>query len=140
MNSHAGSRSNCGFRLDGRLSWRRQRGRGSTDGDVLSGAEAACREPSQSRRLLIHHVGPLEKKAVKVPLWADLRADPERGLAEIEGLLRRLETIDPVLRTVVELKVFEGLNAEEIAKRLNCSTISVNRNWQFARKWMKTEV
>jgi RNA polymerase sigma factor (TIGR02999 family) len=92
------------------------------------------------RRLLIHHARPLEKKAVKVPLWEDLRADPEGGLAEIEGLLRRLETIDPVLRTVVELKVFEGLKAEEIAKRLNCSTISVNRNWQFARKWMKNEV
>ncbi len=92
------------------------------------------------RRLLIHHARPLEKKAVKVPLWQDLRANPEEGLAHIEGLLRRLETIDPVLRTVVELKVFEGLKEEEIAKRLNCSVISVNRNWQFARKWMKTEV
>jgi RNA polymerase sigma factor (TIGR02999 family) len=92
------------------------------------------------RRLLIHHARPLEKKFVKVPVWDEIRASPETGLVEIDSLLRRLESIDPVLRTVVELKVFEGMTADEIALRLGCSLISVNRNWQFARKWLQTRL
>jgi RNA polymerase sigma-70 factor (ECF subfamily) len=92
------------------------------------------------RRLLIHHARPLEKRVLKVPLWEDLRSDPEAGLAEIEGLLRNLESIDPVLRTVVELKVFEGLTAEEVARRIGCPVITVNRNWQFAKRWLQTKV
>lgn len=92
------------------------------------------------RRLLIHHARPLEKKVLKVPLWEDLRSNPEASLAEIEGLLGNLETIDPALRTVVELKVFEGLTAEEIARGLGCPVITVNRNWQFAKRWLQTKM
>jgi RNA polymerase sigma factor (TIGR02999 family) len=92
------------------------------------------------RRLLIHHARPLEKKVLKIPIWDEIRANPDAGLIEIESLLRRLESMDPILRTVVELKVFEGMTAEEVAMRLKCSVISVNRNWQFARRWMQTKV
>lgn len=92
------------------------------------------------RRLLIHHARPLEQKAIKVPVWDDIRSNPETGIVEVETLLRRIEAIDPVLRTVVELRVFEGMTAEEISVQLNCSLISVNRNWQFARKWLKDKV
>jgi RNA polymerase sigma factor (TIGR02999 family) len=92
------------------------------------------------RRLLIHHARPLSKKAVKVPLWDDVRANPGENLAEIEKLLTRLGAIDPIVRTVVEMKVFEGLTAEEIAERLECATVTVNRHWQFARHWMKSEL
>ena len=92
------------------------------------------------RRLLIHHARPLEKRVLKVPLWEDLRINPEAGLGEIESLLRNLEAIDPALRTVVELKVFEGLTAEEISGRMACPAVTVNRNWQFARRWLQTKV
>jgi RNA polymerase sigma-70 factor (ECF subfamily) len=92
------------------------------------------------RRLLIHHARALSTKAIKVPLWEELRTDPEQGLSQIEGLLRQLEEIDPIIRTVVEFKVFEGCTAEEIAKRLGCSVATINRHWQFARHWMKTKV
>jgi RNA polymerase sigma factor (TIGR02999 family) len=92
------------------------------------------------RRLLIHHARPLSKKAVKVPLWDDVRANPGQNLAEVEELLTRLAAINPVIRTVVEMKVFEGMKAEEIAERLGCATVTVNRHWQFARHWMKSEL
>ena len=92
------------------------------------------------RRLLIHHARPLSKKAVNVPLWEDLRSAPEQSLVEIEGLLQQLATIDPRIRTVVEMKVFEGFTAEEIAQRLGCATVTVNRDWQFARHWMKSKI
>lgn len=92
------------------------------------------------RRLLIHHARPLSRKAIKVQVWEELRSAPDKNLVEIEDMLARLARIDPVLRTVVELKVFEGYKAEEIAKRLGCATVTVHRHWQFARHWMKTEI
>jgi len=91
------------------------------------------------RRLLIHHARPLSKKAVKIPLWDEMRADPEQSLMEIEGLLQQLESINPVIRTVVELKVFEGLTAIEIGKQLGFATVTINRHWQFARHWLKAK-
>lgn len=90
------------------------------------------------RRLLIHHARPLSKQATKVPVWEDLRSAPEKNLVEIEQMLERLERIDPIVRTVVELKVFEGHKAAEIAKKLGCATVTVHRHWQFARHWLKT--
>ena len=92
------------------------------------------------KRLLIHHARPLSSKAEKVPLWEDLTAAPDNSLAEVENLLGRLESIKPVIRTVVELKVFEGHTAEEIAQRLNVATVTINRHWQFARHWMRSEL
>lgn len=92
------------------------------------------------RRLLIHHARPAEKTVLKVPLWEEMRGNPEGNLAEIDSLLSNLEAMDPVLRTVVELKVFDGMTAEEIASRLGCSIVSVNRNWQFARHWLQTKL
>lgn len=92
------------------------------------------------RRLLLHHARPLSQKAIKVPLWDQLRADPEQSLLEIEGLLQQLQSINPTIRTVVEMKVFEGSTAEEIAKQLGCATVTVNRHWQFARHWMKSKI
>lgn len=90
-------------------------------------------------RLLIHHARPLSKKAEKVPLWEDMRAAPEQHLVEIENLLGKLEEINPVIRTVVELKVFEGCTAEDIGRRLKCSAVTVNRHWQFARHWLRSK-
>lgn len=92
------------------------------------------------RRLLIHHARPLSKKAVKVPVWEEMRATPDRDLVEIEHMLQRLAAIDQTTRTVVEMKVFEGHSAEEIAKRIGCSAITVHRRWQFAKHWMRSEM
>ncbi len=91
------------------------------------------------KRLLIHHARPLSHKAQKVPVAEDLRYETDDSLVEVEELLSRLEAIKPVIRTVVELKVFEGRTAEEIAEQLGCATVTVHRHWQFARQWMKTE-
>jgi DNA-directed RNA polymerase specialized sigma24 family protein len=50
-----------------------------------------------------------------------------------------LGEINPDLRTVVELKVFEGLSGDEIAARMNCAPRTVGRLWQFARQWLERE-
>ena len=91
------------------------------------------------KRLLIHHSRPISSKARKVPLWEGVIADGESSLVEVEYLLARLAAIKPAIRTVVEMKVFEGLTAEEIAPRLECSVVTVHRYWQFARRWLQTK-
>ena len=82
------------------------------------------------KRLLIHHARPLSHKAQKVPVLEDLRFEADDSLVEVEELLSRLESIKPGIRTVVELKVFEGRTAEEIAQQLGCATVTVHRHWQ----------
>ncbi len=70
------------------------------------------------KRLLIHHSRPLSYKAQKVPVWEELLTGENESLIEVEDVLSRLSAIKPAIRTVVELKVFEGRTAEEIASSL----------------------
>jgi RNA polymerase sigma factor (TIGR02999 family) len=91
------------------------------------------------RRLLIHHARLLASKAQKVPLWDEMNAAGGTTLVEVEDILTRLGAIKPAIRTVVEMKVFEGLTAEEIALHLGCAAVTVNRYWQFARHWLRKE-
>lgn len=92
------------------------------------------------RRLLIHHARPLAHKIERVPLWEELEAQPDKNIAEVESILRKLEAIKPIYRTVVELKVFEGQTAEEIADQLKCAPVTIKRHWQFVRHWMQVEL
>jgi len=94
------------------------------------------------RRLLIHHARPLRRQAELVELSEnlDFPADGAAGMAEIETLLSRLSGIDPQLRTIVELRVFDGFSIPEIAVRLNCGARTVDRRWAFARKWLESQL
>jgi RNA polymerase sigma factor (TIGR02999 family) len=90
------------------------------------------------KRLLIHHARPLSRRAEKVEL-PDLPGSHtllEHSLLEIDDVLNRLAAINPALRRVVELRVFEGLTREEIARQMGCGTATVSRHWNFARNWL----
>jgi RNA polymerase sigma factor (sigma-70 family) len=91
------------------------------------------------KRMLIHHARPLSKQAEKAQL-SDLsgpHSPAEDSLLEIDELLNRLAAINPALRRVVELRVFEGLTREEIAREMGCGTATVARHWSFARNWLE---
>jgi DNA-directed RNA polymerase specialized sigma24 family protein len=92
------------------------------------------------QRLLIHHSRPLGAKAVKVELDASRAISGCETVAEIEVTLSRLDAIRPRLRSIVELKVFEGMTLEEVANRLECSSATVSREWNFARHWLQREL
>lgn len=91
------------------------------------------------KRLLIHHARPLccSAKKVEIADSPEFRDEGEAGLRELECLLDQLGQIDPKLRMVVELKVFEGFSTEEIAGNLGCSVRTVARHWNFARHWLE---
>jgi len=91
------------------------------------------------KRLLIHHARPLSRRAEKVEL-ADLPTPGSatgHSLLEIDDVLNRLAAINPALRRVVELRVFEGLTREEISREMGCGTATVSRHWNFARSWLE---
>jgi RNA polymerase sigma factor (TIGR02999 family) len=96
---------------------------------------------SLMKRLLIEHARPLHRRADKVPIDEQLAVGTAGAetLAGIEAMLSRLGAINPKLRTVVELKVFEGLTGEEIAERMGCGPATVARYWYFARERLKKE-
>jgi RNA polymerase sigma factor (TIGR02999 family) len=93
------------------------------------------------RRLLIQHSRPLSKRSSKseLPDLPDVRISGAEALAEVEEALGRLAAIHPNLRTVVELRVFEGLTGKECAERMGMGTATVSRYWDFARQWLEDE-
>jgi RNA polymerase sigma factor (TIGR02999 family) len=94
------------------------------------------------KRLLIHHSRPLHQRVDRVSLDenTDAPVAADADLVEIETALRRLEALNPRLRAVVELRIFEGLTGEEIAERLGCGPATVARDWSFARRWLEEEI
>ncbi len=91
------------------------------------------------KQLLIHHARPLGKRVAKTELshMPGPQSTSEHSLIEIDDALNRLAAINPALRRVVELRVFEGLTREEIARKMGCGTATVARHWNFARNWLE---
>jgi RNA polymerase sigma factor (TIGR02999 family) len=92
------------------------------------------------KRMLIHHARPLHRRVQRVEISAQAEAgDKPQALQEVEDALRRLAEVDPRLRTVVEMKVFEGFTGDEIARELGCSRGTVSNCWAFAQQWLREE-
>ncbi len=58
----------------------------------------------------------------------------------IDDALKAMEKIYPRQSQVVELRYYGGLTIEEIAEALKISPETVNRDWKFARAWLKQEL
>src|SRR5579875_1023682 len=77
------------------------------------------------KRLLVLHSRPLYRRLEQVKAdESELPVSSDAGpdvLQEVEAALSGLAEVDPDLRSLVELKVFEGRTVEEIARQLHCS-------------------
>jgi RNA polymerase sigma factor (TIGR02999 family) len=96
------------------------------------------------KRLLILHSRPLRNRVQTVDV-AEIELTPQspataESLQAVEALLDRLGAIDARIRSVVELRVFEGKTHEEIAAELGCSVRTVGGCWSFARRWLELEL
>jgi RNA polymerase sigma factor (TIGR02999 family) len=61
-------------------------------------------------------------------------------LLVLDAALRRLAQIKERYAQIVDLKFFGGLTTEEMAEALKVSTATIEREWGFARSWLKREL
>ncbi len=95
------------------------------------------------RHLLIDHSRSLSRRTTKIDIAQFDVVGEEAGTAtlrEIDDLLEKLGAIESRLRSIVEMKVFEGMTLEEIAKRLDLSPRTVARNWTFCKRWLREKL
>ena len=67
---------------------------------------------------------------------------PEKSeeLIRLDELLTKLAETDELKAKIIEHRYFGGFTVEEVAKMLNTSTATVEREWRFARSWLKREM
>ena len=63
----------------------------------------------------------------------------EQALA-IDAAIERLAASDARAARVLELHYFAGLSIEQIAETLKVARSTVNRDWRFARAFLRTEI
>jgi len=94
------------------------------------------------RRILIDHAR--RRRAAKrdsqrvVVVRPETTADPD--LLDVDRALSKLAADYPRHAQIVELRFFGGLHSPEIAETLGVSLRTVERDWQFAKAWLKHEV
>ena len=80
--------------------------------------------------------------ATKVELDEAALISPEQtsAILDVDEALEKLAVLDSRKAHVVELRYFGGLNQDEIAEVLKISTVTVRRDWVFARAWLYAEL
>jgi RNA polymerase sigma factor (TIGR02999 family) len=99
------------------------------------------------RQILVDHARAAQRQkrgadAAKVQLDEAALISPEqpRAILDLNEALERLALLDPRTAHIVELRYFGGLKQNEIAEVLNISTVTVRRDWVFAKAWLYTEL
>ena len=62
------------------------------------------------------------------------------GIVDIDAALTRLARADERKARVATLRLFAGATVDETAEALGVSSITVMRDWRFARAWLKREL
>ena len=71
---------------------------------------------------------------------AILSPEQSKEIVDLHEALERLATLNSRKARVVELKYFGGLNHDEIADIMKISTVTVRRDWMFAKTWLYDEL
>ena len=100
------------------------------------------------RRTIIDHIRHNSRSkrggdAVKIDLdtFGHVATTPDKASnidwLALDQALEELEQIDPEVMKVVELRYFAGFSIQEVAKQNGTSESTVNRQWRFARAWLR---
>jgi RNA polymerase sigma-70 factor, ECF subfamily len=98
------------------------------------------------RRVLVDHAR--RRKAAKrggglTPSPLDsvvLALESSADLVELDLALSKLAELDPRGAQVVELRFFGGISIPEVARTLELSRATVERDWAAARAWLRREL
>ena len=97
------------------------------------------------RRLLVDHHrrhvsekrgGQRQKHALDMALDHLARAD-KLPMIELHDTLEQLERLDERAGMVVHFRFFLGMSLAEVANELGISQKTVERDWSFARAWLR---
>jgi len=69
-----------------------------------------------------------------------LSPEKSREMIKLDELLTMLRKTDELKAKIIEYRYFGGFTVKEVAKILNISTATVEREWRFARSWLKREM
>lgn len=81
-----------------------------------------------------------DRYSVSLKNIAAFGAEPNADLLALHNVLNRLEEIDPDQARIVELRFFGGLTIAETAEVMGTSQATVEREWRFARAYLKREL
>jgi RNA polymerase sigma factor (TIGR02999 family) len=65
---------------------------------------------------------------------------PADDLLALDEAIQRLQTEEPRLAEIVQLRYYTGLSIEETAEVVGASVSTVNRDWRFARAWLARQL
>lgn len=90
------------------------------------------------RNMRVRHGGGLERvefDAADLPI-----AEDDEKCLRVNEALDELAATDPRKAEVVKLRVFAGLQVQEIAAVMNASEKTVQRDWTFAKAWLSRQL
>ena len=95
------------------------------------------------RRILIDHAR--RRRAAKrnrdqQTALVDRSTAPDPDVLDVDRALQKLASDYPRHARIVELRFFGGLHTPEIARVLDLSLSTVERDWRFAKAWLQHEV
>ena len=90
------------------------------------------------RKLRLRHGGGLQRVDDEL-MDLPIAAQDEKCL-QVHEALDRLAQLDPRKAEVVKMRMFIGLEVQEIAAALNASEKTVQRDWTFAKAWLSREL
>jgi len=72
--------------------------------------------------------------------FADTPHEKEIDLLALDGVLEKLNEIDPTQARIVELRFFGGLGVDQTADVIGLSSRTVDNEWALARAWLRREL
>jgi RNA polymerase sigma factor (sigma-70 family) len=66
--------------------------------------------------------------------------EPSTDLVGVDDALKALSAVDLRKGQVVEMRFFGGLSVTETAEVLKVSPETVQRDWKFAKSWLRREL
>ena len=90
------------------------------------------------RKLRVRHGGQCERVDCEL-IGLPIATDDEKCL-QVDEALEQLAQIDPRKAEVVKMRMFIGLEVQEIAAALDASEKTVLRDWTFAKAWLSREL
>ncbi len=84
-----------------------------------------------------HHAGRRGGGSLAITLTENVAASAPLDVLDVERALVELESVDPALGELVELRYFAGLSVEEIATLRGLTPRTVFRHWEQARAFLQ---